>query len=397
MSNFRDKTGVRIGLMCSTTGPYQSIGNAMLCGALLAIERVSGDPRFAFFFEPDVVNPAGDLAQYYTLSQSLLESGIRHVVGCYTSSSRKEVLPLFERRDGLLWYPSHYEGFECSDNVIYVGASPNQHIVPLISYLMSAVGKRAYCVGSNYVWPWESNRVMREILEANAGDVICERYLPIGSTDVEQIIEEVERLRPDFVFSSLIGESGQALVSAYGQAQITGRIPRSIPLASCTLSEEELKAVEGVARAGHICSSVYFQSIETSANADFVSDIKKRFGSELVTSADAEASFIAVLLLAEAIHHAGSDDVQLVKRSAPQCPLDAPQGRVWIDAENYHCYLTPRLGISNSDGGFEILANAAEPQKPDPYLTWLDMRKVIDGWWAEGQSVHLEPGLRIVK
>ncbi|WAH61376.1 transporter substrate-binding domain-containing protein [Pseudomonas silvicola] len=386
-----------MGLMCSTTGSYQSIGKAMLCGALLAIERVAEDPRFAFRFEPEVVNPAGDLTQYYAQSQVLLDSGIRHVVGCYTSSSRKEVLPLFERREGLLWYPSHYEGFECSDNVIYVGASPNQHIVPLISYLMSAVGKRAYCVGSNYVWPWESNRVMREILEANAGEVLCERYLPIGSTDVGQIIDEIERLKPDFVFSSLIGESGQALVSAYGQALNSGRISRSTPLASCTLSEEELKAVEGGLRAGHICSSVYFQSIETPANASFVRDIKARFGPDLVTSADAEASFIAVLLLAEAIHLAGSDEVRKVRQAAPQCRLNAPQGQVWVDPENYHCYLTPRLGISNANGDFAILASAREPQKPDPYLTWLDMREVIDGGWISGQQRPLKADLRIVR
>ncbi|MDX4008932.1 transporter substrate-binding protein [Pseudomonas aeruginosa] len=321
MANLSHKTCVRIGLMCSTTGSYQSIGQAMLCGALLAIERVARDPRFTFCFEPEVVNPGGDLTQYYAQTQALLDSGIRHVVGCYTSSSRKEVLPLFERRDGLLWYPSHYEGFECSDNVIYVGASPNQHIVPLISYLMNTVGKRAYCVGSNYVWPWESNRVMREILEANDGDVVCERYLPIGSTDVEQIIDEVQRLKPDFVFSSLIGESGQAF----------------------------------------------------------------------------EASFIAVLLLAEAIHLADTDDVQQVRSAAVQSRLNAPQGPVWIDPENHHCYLTPRLGISNANGDFEILASAKEPRKPDPYLTWLDMGKVGDGAVMEDHGDRLKPELRIVR
>lgn len=397
MANLSHKTCVRIGLMCSTTGSYQSIGQAMLCGALLAIERVARDPRFTFCFEPEVVNPGGDLTQYYAQTQALLDSGIRHVVGCYTSSSRKEVLPLFERRDGLLWYPSHYEGFECSDNVIYVGASPNQHIVPLISYLMNTVGKRAYCVGSNYVWPWESNRVMREILEANDGDVVCERYLPIGSTDVEQIIDEVQRLKPDFVFSSLIGESGQAFVAAYGQAVNTQRISASTPLASCTLSEEELKAVDASVRAGHICSSVYFQSIGTQANAEFVRDIKQRYGVQQVTSADAEASFIAVLLLAEAIHLADTDDVQQVRSAAVQSRLNAPQGPVWIDPENHHCYLTPRLGISNANGDFEILASAKEPCKPDPYLTWLDMGKVGDGAVMEDHGDRLKPELRIVR
>jgi len=108
--------------------------------------------------EPVVVNPSGDLARYRSLSLELLGSGIRHVVGCYTSSSRKEVIPCFEKFDGLLWYPSHYEGFESSDNVIYTGAAPNQHVLPLVDYLASRVGSRAFCVGSNYIWAWENNR-----------------------------------------------------------------------------------------------------------------------------------------------------------------------------------------------------------------------------------------------
>ena len=92
----------------------------------------------------------------------LAEQGLVHVVGCYTSSSRKEVLPLFEKHDGLLWYPSHYEGFESSDNVVYTGAAPNQHIVPLAEHLLRHYGTSAYCLGSNYIWAWENNKIMRE-------------------------------------------------------------------------------------------------------------------------------------------------------------------------------------------------------------------------------------------
>ena len=108
--------------------------------------------------------------------------GLVHVVGCYTSSSRKEVLPLFEKHDGLLWYPSHYEGFESSDNVVYTGAAPNQHIVPLAEHLLRHYGTSAYCLGSNYIWAWENNKIMREAVQSAGGTVLAERYVPVGET-----------------------------------------------------------------------------------------------------------------------------------------------------------------------------------------------------------------------
>jgi ABC-type branched-subunit amino acid transport system substrate-binding protein len=129
----------------------------MLNGALLAVDQVN-KTDLGLRIEPVVVNPGGVLSQYAALATMLLRRGIRHVVGCYTSSSRKEVIPLFEKHDALLWYPSHYEGFESSSNVIYTGASPNQHVLPLIEYLLQHHGHRAFCVGSNYIWGWENNR-----------------------------------------------------------------------------------------------------------------------------------------------------------------------------------------------------------------------------------------------
>ncbi|MGA2128428.1 MAG: transporter substrate-binding protein, partial [Xanthobacteraceae bacterium] len=121
----------RIGLLFSTTGPYGTIGRAMQNGSLLAIDEINADPSFAFALEPVAVNPDGRNSNYAEMAARLLTAErLVHIVGCYTSSSRKEVLPYFEKYDGLLWYPSHYEGFESSDHIIYTGAAPNQHIIP---------------------------------------------------------------------------------------------------------------------------------------------------------------------------------------------------------------------------------------------------------------------------
>jgi hypothetical protein len=168
----------------------------MLNGALLAFREV--EEAGGISIQPVVVNPSGDLSRYRALSLELLGSGIRHVVGCYTSSSRKEVIPCFEKHDGLLWYPSHYEGFESSDNVIYTGAAPNQHVLPLVDYLASRIGSRAFCVGSNYIWAWENNRIFREALTA-CGGAGCFRISDGVAVDPEVIggMEAQRRARAD--------------------------------------------------------------------------------------------------------------------------------------------------------------------------------------------------------
>jgi hypothetical protein len=131
----------RIGVLFSNSSPYGVVSGSMRNGALLAFDEISRNGAYRFELEPVAADPAGDPARYSQFSAALLGEGIRHVVGCYTSSSRKDVIPLFEKYDTLLWYPSHYEGFESSTNVVYTGAAPNQHIIPLIEYL---AGPSAY-------------------------------------------------------------------------------------------------------------------------------------------------------------------------------------------------------------------------------------------------------------
>ncbi|MCX5495628.1 transporter substrate-binding domain-containing protein [Kaistia dalseonensis] len=359
----------RIGLMFSSTGPYSIVAGAMLNGALLAVQelRESGGP---VQLEPVVVNPGGDLGRYAPLSAKLLGSGIRQVIGCYTSSSRKEVIPCFEKYDGLLWYPSHYEGFESSDNVIYTGAAPNQHILPLIDHLMAEFGNRAFCIGSNYIWAWENNRILREVVTARGGSVVAERYLPVGETELQQLVDAVLDAKPSFVFSSLIGNSGYAFFRLFRAACLARGIdqPRSIPVASCNLSEPELVEIGEGAIDGHLSSSVYFSTVKNASNERFVTNYARAFPDKPLTSADAEASYIAVKLLALALQEAGTDESRAVKAAVGHQRLAAPQGEVWVDTETLHCYLTPRIGKSRSGGTFDVIIEEECPVAPDPYL-----------------------------
>ncbi|WP_315831239.1 transporter substrate-binding domain-containing protein [Bradyrhizobium prioriisuperbiae] len=379
----------QIGVMFSTTGSYSVVARSMLNGASLAFRELAeagGDVTF----EPVVVNPSGDLQRYRALSLDLLKAGIRQVVGCYTSSSRKEVIPCFEKYDGLLWYPSHYEGFESSDNVVYTGASPNQHVLPLVDYLASRVGTRAFCVGSNYIWAWENNRIFREALTARGGSVVAERYLPVGDTEFDQVVAAILDQRPDFVFNNLIGTSNYAFFRAFRAACRARGIDQAmaIPVASCTLSEPELAEIGTEAVDGHLSSSVYFSSLDSPASTAFISAYAKAFPEGPVSSADAEASYIAVKLLAASLTQAGTDEARAVRAAVANQRLLAPQGEVRIDPQTYHAWLTPRIARSATNGQFEVLLEARSPVAPDPYLVQSSPRFAV---------TMRAPVLRVVK
>lgn len=358
----------RIGVMFSTTGSYSAVARSMLNGALLAFQEAGALPGLTV--EPVIVNPNGDLSRYAELSQELIASGIRHVIGGYTSSSRKEVIPCFEKNDALLWYPSHYEGFESSSNVIYTGASPNQHVLPLIDYMVAHAGPRVFCVGSNYIWAWENNRILREAIADHGGRVLAERYFAVGDAGMQQVVDDILAARPDFVFNTLIGTSAYSFFRLFRATCVARGIdqPRQIPIASCSLSEPELEEIGPDAVDGHLSSSVYFSSLDTPANRAFTDSYSAAYPDGPAVSADAEASYDAAKLLIQSLAEAGTDEVAEIKRVVGRQRLVAPQGDVWIDPQTLHAWLTPRIGRSTADARFDVLVEAPAPVRPDPYL-----------------------------
>ena len=166
------KRQIKLGLLLSRSGSYSLISEACRSGALAAIARVNGDQYMDLSFVPVERDPCGNTDAYGPLCEEILrETGARHVVGCITSWSRKEVIPSVEKFGGTLWYAVPYEGFEASDHVVYTHACPNQHLLPLLDWVMPAHGRRAYLTGSNYIWGWEMNRLARERITAAGGEV----------------------------------------------------------------------------------------------------------------------------------------------------------------------------------------------------------------------------------
>lgn len=379
-----------IGLLFSTTGPYGMVSRTLLNGAQLACDQVNADPDIPVTLHPIHIDPHGRIADYAGGTQALIDQGIRHICGCYTSSSRKEVVPLIEKHDAQLWYPTHYEGFETTSNVIYTGASPNQHLTPLIDFLFTSFGKRAYSIGSNYIWAWESSRVLREGVTRLGGEIVAERYVPVGESDLSAHVQEVLQLRPDYIFNALIGSSAYAFFRELRRActQLGIDQPKVMPVASCNLSEPELHEIGPEAADGQISASVYFSSLTGATNAAFTDAYHAAFPNGPTVSSEAEASYIAIHLMARAVALARTTDPLAVRQALPECALEAPQGRVTIDASTMHAFLTPRIGLSRKDCSFDILQQASEPMAPDPYLV---------NWSRDLEPAPNRPALRIVR
>jgi branched-chain amino acid transport system substrate-binding protein len=364
--------------------------------ALMAVDEVNQSDAFDFTFTPYLRDPGGVVAAYHTACDDLIrEAQVRHIVGCYTSASRKQVIPIVERTERLLWHPARYEGFESSDNVIYVGAAPNQHVVPLVRHMLDHISGDVFCIGSNYVWTWEMNRVIREIVTSAGGRILAERLLELGETSVDHIVKEIIDRRPPVVFNTLVGESSYAFMRALHAA--TTRAGLSIPMLSCSLCEPELKLIGSAASVGCITSSAYFESIERPENRAFVARWKARYGADSNPSVDGQSTYVCVMLLARAIRRAGSADVGAVRRAAANHRYDSPQGPIWVDPDNNHCFLTPRLARSVPGGQFNIFWEADAPERPDPYLSNLDLAIGTRPGKSNDATTKRQTHLRIVK
>jgi branched-chain amino acid transport system substrate-binding protein len=238
--------------------------------------------------------------------------------------------------------------------------------------------------------------VLREIVTGAGGRILAERLLELGETVLDHIVSEIIERRPPAVFNTLVGESSYAFMRALHAASQDARL--SIPVLSCSLCEPELKMIGSAASVGCISSSAYFESIETDENRAFVTRWKARHGTESNPSVDGQSTYVCVMLLARAIRRAGTTEIAAVRRAAANNRYDSPQGPVWVDPANNHCFLTPRLARSVPGCRFRIFWEAHAPERPDPYLSNLDLASIGMKLDAKGDAVAKRPThLRVVK
>ena len=341
------KRPIRLGVLYSQSGDYAVLSRASRAGAMAAIAAANADPALDLTFLPVPRDPKGNTDAYGPMCNDILAGGARHVIGCVTSWSRKEVIPVLERHGGTLWYPLPYEGFEASDHVVYSHACPNQHLLPLLDWALPAHGPRGFLTGSNYIWGWEMNRLARERISAAGGAVLGERYLSLGSCEVGRIVEEIRHARPDFILNNLVGTSSYEFLAAMRAlgADDAGFAPERCPILSCNLTEAELPAI-GAAAEGLVSAGPYFRPVE---------------GGEFASSIEA-AAFAAVRELARLLNRRPGAEAEGLAAL-----LGGAAGQGTVDRATHHMALP--VQIARIEGGAFRCLKALPAVAGDPYLT----------------------------
>jgi len=379
-----DRDVWRVGVLFSRTGMMAVSESEHFFGTALAIEEINrAGGILGREIEVVAYDPSSNPETYRRVADRLLtEDGASVIFGCSTSAERKAVLPAIERRNGLLWYPSLYEGFEYSPNVIYTGAAPNQNSFPLAEYIVRTYGPRVYLIGSDYIYPRESNRIMRDLVESYAGQVAGEQYVAMDADDAELTLAlELIRVRsPDVVFSTIVGRSAQRFYQLFRKM---GFDPAKLPIASLTMAEGEIREIGPECCAGHLTASSYFGSLKRDSNGRFKKAFANAFGADKPVSMWSAGAYAQVKLFEKALTQAGSLDTQRLVDAALGLSLEAPEGPIQIDPDNNHIWLTPRIGQVRPDGEFDIVWEGKSPIKPDPYLSI----SPIGGRWLTEEAV----------
>lgn len=358
----------RIGVLFSQIGCTSDVERTQLCGTLLAIEEinaaggVNGCEIVPVMYEPG----SATMSYVYLAKRLMVEDGVTSIFGCYTSASRKAIMPVVERFNGLLWYPTPYEGFEASPNIIYTGAAPNQTIIKLCSYMIRVYGPRFFLIGSDYVYPRQTNRFLREYLVSQGGVVTAEQYVDIQAPrrSFDPIAQAIKDEGVNVVFSTVVGQGTSHLYQAYADAGID---PKLVPIASLTTTEAEIHAMGCDVGEAHITAACYFESIQNQTNASFVSRFKRRFGEHVTPNVCAETAYFQVYLFAQALEKADSLDTDILRPYVLGSSFDAPQGRVSISASG-HADLWTRVGRANRSGGFDLVVESQSPVLADPFF-----------------------------
>jgi urea transport system substrate-binding protein len=289
--------------------------------------------------------------------------------GSYTSASRKAVLPVFEKHDAMYFYPTYYEGFECSRNVVYTGAVPNQQLSNFIPWIVKNLGKKKFfIVGSNYIYPREMAKVCKILMKQNGAEYVADEYLELGHSEWGSMVNKIKNSGCDAVLSNVVGDS---VVAFYREFKNQGLTHDKLPICATVTSEIEIAAMGPEYAVGSYTSFPYFMAIDTERNKAFVERYRAYVKDpKAVTHHALESSYFQVFLWKQAVEKAGAATADAIREGVRGQQFDAPNGHVTVDADNLHTYLTPRIAQWQADGQGKIVDAYPHPIAPLPYVAY---------------------------
>lgn len=314
-------------------------------------------------------------------SHAALEAGrlirdeeVSALFACWTSSCRQAVRPVVESARHLLFYPLQYEGMESSPHIVYMGAAPNQQIIPGARWAIDRFGRRVYLIGSDYLFPRAANMLIGDLVSANEGEIVAERYLPMAASDFSEIAEDIRRRAPNVVLNTLNGQSNRAFFAALARAGLG-----HIPVLSFSIAEPELQWLAGERyHPAHFAVWGYFQSLPETANKDFVHRFRQRFGPARTISDPMISSYEAVMLWAAAVREAGTAEPAQVNHAIGRINLPGPSGIVAIETNTRHRWRRVFVGQAEPGGQFAVSEIAANPMRPAPFPPYLSRNEWLE-------------------
>ena len=399
---------IKVGILHSLSGTMAISETSLKDVALMTIDEINAKGGvLGQQLEPVVVDPASNWPLFAEKARELIsKEKVAVVFGCWTSVSRKSVLPVFEELNGLLFYPVQYEGEESSFNVFYTGAAPNQQAIPAVEYLMSKEGggaKRFVLLGTDYVYPRTTNKILNYFLKQKGVKEadIMEKYTPFGHADYQTIVSDVKKFakgKPTAVISTINGDSN---VPFYKELANQGIKAKDIPVVAFSVGEEELRGIDTKPLLGHLAAWNYFMSLDTPENKEFIKKwkeyVKKKNlpgGDKRVTNDPMEATYIGMHMWAQAVKQAGTTEINAVRQAIGHQKFKAPSGfEITMDAKNHHLHKPVFIGEIKGDGQFQVVwKNKDGPVRAQAWSPFIpDSAKKVADWtypWVCGNCTE---------
>lgn len=377
---------IKVGILHSLSGTMAISETSLKDMALMTIDEINAKGGvLGKKLEPVVVDPASNWPLFAEKARQLLtQDKVAVTFGCWTSVSRKSVLPVYEELDGLLFYPVQYEGEELSPNVFYTGAAPNQQAIPAVEYLMSEDGggaKRFFLLGTDYVYPRTTNKILRSFLHSKgvADKDIEEIYTPFGHSDYQTIVANIKKFSAGGKTAVISTVNGDSNVPFYKELANQGIEATDIPVVAFSVGEEELRGIDTKPLVGQLAAWNYFESVDNPANEKFVSAWKAYAKAKnlpnyqtAVTNDPMEATYVGINMWAQAVEKAGTTDVEKVREAMAGQTFAAPSGyTLTMDKTNHHLHKPVMIGEVQEDGQFSIVWQTEGPLRAQPWSPFI--------------------------
>ncbi len=356
---------VKVGILHSLTGTIAIAEKSVVDAEMLAIEEINkAGGVMGQRIEAVIEDGASDWPTFAEKARKLIEKDkVASVMGCYTSASRKAVLPVFEKSKGLLYYPTYYEGLEQSPNIMYTAQEATQSVIAAMEWLYKNKGKSFYMIGSDYIWPRTTIKIAKATLTRLGGKLAGEGYYPLGHIEFSSEINKIKAAKPDVILNCVVGGSNVAFFKQLTAAGITGKNQTVLSLA---VSEEEVSGIGPDNTEGTLTCMGYFQSLKNPANERFVKAFKAKYGANRPTGDTLACGYTSVYLWKLAAEKAKSFDVEKVVAASSDLAIDGPEGKVKFHSSNHHLWKHARIGMFRKDGQVDMIYESGLIE-PNPF------------------------------